>query len=48
MEAMLISQLSSSGRTVISNLNFKNDAQRINRSDGIRLSPLWRPVIARF
>ena len=49
LEAFNIARLSASGQPMIANQNFANrDARRVNKSDGIRLSPLWQPILAKL
>lgn len=45
LEAMHIMRLSNAGNHLIHNPNLDGrDGHRINKSDGLRLSPLWGPV----
>ena len=49
LEAMQILKLSASGAELIDNPTLRQrDGPRINKSDGVRLSPLWRPLALKF
>ena len=47
LEALNIAKLSRDGNLIL-NENFERDGRRVNRSDGVRLSPLWQPIIAKM
>lgn len=48
-EALYILGLTAKGQEVIDNPNLaERDGRRVNKSDGLRLSPLWQPVAKRL